>query len=128
VRLLLDSHTLLWAAEKNSKLSANAEAELVNPANERLLSPAAYWEIAIKVSIGKLTLAEPFETFLDRANQDLILTALPIQPRHAAMLTTLPMHHRDPFDRMLIAQALVEQVPIVSADAWIDAYGVKRIW
>jgi PIN domain nuclease of toxin-antitoxin system len=119
---------LLWAAEKNSKLSANAEAELVNPANERLLSPAAYWEIAIKVSIGKLTLAEPFETFLDRANQDLSLTALPIQPRHAAMLTTLPMHHRDPFDRMLIAQALVEQVPIVSADAWIDAYGVKRIW
>jgi len=99
-----------------------------DPANDLLLSTATIWEIAIKVGLGKLTLAEPYEDFMSRMIAETDLGILQISVKHAAMLTTLQLHHRDPFDRLLIAQAMVEGVSVVSNDAAFDAYPVARLW
>ncbi|HTU91795.1 MAG TPA: type II toxin-antitoxin system VapC family toxin [Gemmataceae bacterium] len=101
---------------------------LTNPTNTLFFSAASMWEIAIKVGIGKLILADPYDVFMNQAISTTGLTILPIEVRNAAVLTALPRHHGDPFDRMLIAQALVETMPLVSADAVFDAYGVTRLW
>jgi PIN domain nuclease of toxin-antitoxin system len=103
VRLLLDTHALLWFIWGNAKLSAAALAVMADPANVLLVSVASYWEIAIKVSVGKLKLSVPFEEFANDAITDNNLTVLPIDVRHAAALVSLPFHHRDPFDRLLVA-------------------------
>jgi len=102
VRHLLDSHTLLWYTLGDLKLSGAAKALVLNPANEILISPASYWEIAIKVSIGKLTLHQPYEDFIDACLNKHGFTILPVEPKHTAALTTLPFHHKDPFDRLLV--------------------------
>lgn len=128
MRHLLDSHTLLWYALADPKLSATAKALILDPANAILISPASYWEIAIKVSIGKLTLHQPYEDFIDVCLNKYGFAILPIEPKHAAALISLPHHHKDPFDRLLIAQAIVEDVPIISSDTALDAYPVKRLW
>ena len=96
--------------------------------NDIEISPASYWEIAIKIRLGKYSLPERYEVFIEReiANNDFRI--LPIIPKHTAALTTMPLHHRDPFDRLLIAQAIVEAIPIVSADPKFDAYPIKRLW
>jgi PIN domain nuclease of toxin-antitoxin system len=93
-----------------------------------LLSVGSLWEISIKVSVGKLTLAQPFDTFVPQQLADNDIEILPISLAHLGVVSTLPFHHRDPFDRLLIAQAMLEQMPIVSADAALDAYSVKRLW
>ena len=93
-----------------------------------MVSPAGYWEIAIKISIGKYSLPQPYEDFLDRAINDNGFTILPIEPRHTAELVTLPYHHRDPFDRLIIAQAIVDEISVVSNDAQFDSYPVSRFW
>jgi PIN domain nuclease of toxin-antitoxin system len=126
--VLLDSHAFLWFVMGDPRISATARAQIENPALEKLLSPASYWEIAIKVSVGKLSLTEPFDILIPREVHNGGFLILPISIAHAASVATLPYHHRDPFDRMLIAQAIVENIPIVSADAQFDAYGVHRIW
>jgi PIN domain nuclease of toxin-antitoxin system len=128
MRLLLDTHALLWFMEKHPKLSAVAQALMTDPANLLLLSPASFWELAIKVSVGKLTLADPYQLFIDQAIADLSLDVLPITTRHTAALIGMPFHHRDPFDRLLVAQALAEGIPIVSGDPALDPYGVTRLW
>jgi PIN domain nuclease of toxin-antitoxin system len=128
VRLLLDTHTLLWFALNDSRLSKVAMASITDRANTTLVSPASYWEIAIKISVGKYALAEPYETFLQNAIDKNGFSLLHIEPRHTAILTTLPYHHRDPFDRLLIAQAMVEQVPLVSGDTALDVYPIQRVW
>jgi PIN domain nuclease of toxin-antitoxin system len=128
VRLLLDTHTLLWFALGDPQLRTTALSAINDPANEKLVSPATYWEIAIKVSLGKLVLHQPYEDFIDRAIPQNGFTILSIEPRHTARLIGLPFHHKDPFDRLLAAQALVEGVPIISADAALDPYGVSRVW
>jgi PIN domain nuclease of toxin-antitoxin system len=87
-----------------------------------------YWELAIKISIGKYKLNEPFESFLDRGIIQNGFLILPIEPRHAAGLTALPFRHRDLFDRLIIAQAIIEQIPVVSSDIVFDDYPVKRLW
>lgn len=129
MRLLLDTHAFLWFALNDRQLSATARALILDPNNRIELSPASYWEIAIKVSIRKYTLInKPFEQFIDdivKANNFLIL---PILVRHVAVVASLPFHHNDPFDRLLVAQALVEQIPIVSVDPDLDAYGITRLW
>jgi PIN domain nuclease of toxin-antitoxin system len=92
------------------------------------ISPATLWEIAIKISVNKYALNEPYQMFMEReiaANQ---MRLLAIEPKHTALLTTLPFHHRDPFDRLLVAQAMAEQIPLVSADAALDAYSIIRLW
>jgi PIN domain nuclease of toxin-antitoxin system len=93
-----------------------------------LLSVASLWEIAIKVSIGKLILTQPYDVFMRRQLTDNDIKILPINLAHLGAVSTLPFHHRDPFDRLLIAQAMIEQLPIVSVDAAFDVYTVNRLW
>src|SRR5271154_7082197 len=114
MRVLLDTHTLIWFALNDPKLSATAMAHLMDPARQKLVSPASYWEIAIKIGTGKFALARPYEDFMRHAIDLNGFTVLPIEYRHTALLTTLPHHHRDPFDRLLIAQMVVEGIPILS--------------
>jgi len=128
MRVLLDAHALLWFVWGHPHLSSVAENLMAGADNELVLSTGTVWEIAIKVSLGKLTLAHPFEVFMERAIVENSLTVLPITVKHAAALTALPFHHRDPFDRLLAAQAIVEGIPIVSADLTFDAYGLNRVW
>jgi PIN domain nuclease of toxin-antitoxin system len=128
MRLLLDTHTLLWFALNDPSLSGTAMNLILDPAHEKFVSPASYWEIAIKISVNKYALTQPYEDFFRAAIDDNGFRHLPIEPRHTAALTTLPYHHRDPFDRLIAATALVEGMTLVSADPAFDAYGVTRLW
>jgi PIN domain nuclease of toxin-antitoxin system len=127
MKLLLDTHTFLWFIDDNPRLSQRAKALLESDADS-LLRVGSLWEISIKVSIGKLSLAQPFDTFVPQQLADNDIEILPISLAHLGAVSTLPFHHRDPFDRLLVAQAMTEQVPIVSADTAFDAYSVKRLW
>ncbi len=128
MKLLLDTHTLFWSVEEPSKVSARALAALQDPANSRLLSAATVWEIAIKMGQGKLKLSMPYRQWLETAITDLVLEILPITVDYGERYCVLPAHHKDPFDRLMIAQSLVDAIPIVGADTAFDAYGVNRIW
>lgn len=130
MRLLLDTHALLWYTLNDPQLSATAQALILDAKNEVLMSPASYWEIAIKASIGKLTLHQTYEDFIDICLQRYWFRILPIEPAHTARVLTLPFpsNHKDPFDRLLVAQALVEQISIVSSDSQLDAYPITRLW
>jgi PIN domain nuclease of toxin-antitoxin system len=130
VRLLLDTHSMYWYIEDDSQLSGRARTLIQDASNEILVSPASYWEIAIKINIGKWRLNRPYEEFIDIGLNQYGFQVLPILPTHTARLIGLPFPqgHRDPFDRLLVAQVLVEQIPIVSADSPLDAYGVTRLW
>lgn len=130
MRLLLDTHALLWYALADRRLSQVAQDLIVDAGNLILISPASYWEIAIKLSLGKQSLHRPYEEFVDTCLTDYGFVILPIQPRHTGSLITLPFTsgHKDPFDRLLVAQAIVEGIPIVSADPALAPYGVRRLW
>ncbi len=128
MKLLLDTHALLWFLLEDAKLSSNARSLIADPANDPLVSPASYWEIAIKISLDKYTLAEDFVEFMESQLAENDLTVLPITVAHAAVVARLPFHHRDPFDRLLIAQAMVESVPVLSSDRAFDLYPVARMW
>lgn len=128
MRLLLDTHAFLWFVLNDPSLSAAARAIVGDPQNDVLISPATCWEIAIKVSIGKYQLPGPFADFLDDQIARNDLTMLPISVRHTAVVASLPFHHKDPFDRLLIAQAIVENIPLLSVDAVFDSYPVTRLW
>jgi PIN domain nuclease of toxin-antitoxin system len=128
VKLLVDSHILIWAIDDPTKLSPAATTALQDPDNELLLSVGSIWEIAIKVGLEKLTLKDPFRVWMNQAIADLDLRILPITVNYADAQATLPDHHRDPFDRLIVAQALTKKIPIVSADAKFDPYGVTRLW
>ena len=128
MKLLLDTHSFLWFIDGNPRLSATARQLIEDPANERLVSIASLWEMAIKASIGRLTFAQPFATLMLDQLQRNSMQVLDITLTHTAYVATLPFHHRDPFDRMLIVQALVETIPIISVDSVFDAYGVTRLW
>jgi PIN domain nuclease of toxin-antitoxin system len=128
MRYLIDAHSLIWAQEDPSKLGPAAVTAMQDPANELLLSVGTIWELSIKSGLGKLTLSLPFRQWMDIAIVRLVLVVLPITLDHADRQTALPWHHRDPFDRLLVAQALFESVSLVSADAIFDQYGVNRIW
>lgn len=128
MRLLLDTHTLLWFALTDPQLSGTATSLIMDPANEKLVSPASYWEIAIKISVRKYALSKPYEVFMYEAIDKNGFGYLHIEPKHTAAVTTLPFHHKDPFDRLLIAQTIVEGIPIISGDPVLDAYPIKRLW
>ncbi len=128
MRALLDTHALLWFVLNNPRLSPIARAVIANPANDLLVSPASYWEIAIKINIGHYILAQTYDDFMDRAINGNNFAILPIEPRHTSALTTLPRHHNDPFDRLMIAQAIVEGIPLISVDAKFDLYPITRLW
>jgi len=128
VNLLLDTHALLWFLDDDPLLSGSAKALIEDPANHKFVSVATCWEIAIKVGLKKLDLGEPATTFLPRELAANHFDLLEITLRHATFVETLPPHHKDPFDRLLIAQALIEAMPIVRVDLALDAYGVTRLW
>lgn len=128
MRLLLDTHAFLWFAWGDPQLSSAARSLIEDPANQKLLSVASIWETAIKVRVGKLSLAKPLDLFLIEHVDGNALEVLAIERRHAIHVATLPLHHRDPFDRMLVAQCLVEAMPLISADPALDAYGITRFW
>ena len=128
MQILLDTHTFLWYILANPQLSAQAKELIQATGNEKFLSIASPWETGIKVSTGKLMLSEPLEPYFDEQMRLNSIQLLPITLAHVALVSTLPFHHRDPFDRLLIAQSLVEGIPLVSADAQLDAYGVTRLW
>lgn len=129
MRLLLDTHAFLWFIAGSSELSDTARPLIEDPGNAPLLSVASLWEMAIKISLGRLSLGQSFEVLIP---QQLALNGvdlLPIDFEHTAAVASLPYHrHRDPFDRLLVAQAMVEGLPIVSRDAAFDAYGIQRLW
>src|SRR5262245_47079005 len=128
MRLLLDAHTFLWFVWDDAQLTTHARELITNPTHQKLISAAIYWEIAIKVSIGKLDLGEPYRSFMHREMTRNNFDILPISIDHAAVVSSLPLYHRDPFDRMLIAQAIVEQIAIISGDLAFDVYPVTRLW
>jgi PIN domain nuclease of toxin-antitoxin system len=128
MNLLLDTHTLLWFLAGSPRLSATALAAINDPANPRWLSPISLLEIAIKVRISKLRLLSPFGILFP---SQLIANGIrlwPIEAAPCALMTTLPLNHKDPFDRLIAATALVEGLTLVSADSAFDAYGVTRLW
>jgi PIN domain nuclease of toxin-antitoxin system len=114
VKLLLDTHAFLWFLLDDPQVSADALNLLTDPANQKLISPASYWEIAIKIRLGKYALPVAFEPFMTDQIARNHFTIVPITVAHAAVLTTLELHHRDPFDRLLVAQAMIEDLPLVS--------------
>jgi PIN domain nuclease of toxin-antitoxin system len=128
MRSLIDSHSVIWSVDAPEKLSPTASSFIKDRGNTLVLSAASLWEIAIKVGKGKLPLSLPFRQWMANALAALGLELLPITLDHAERQISLPSHHRDPFDRLIAAQALVEGIPLVSADPIFDAYGVTRIW
>ena len=128
MRLILDSHLLLWAVDDPGRLSPTATALLQDPANELLVSAATIWEMSIKVGLGKLTLSQPYRAWMTQALDDLGATILPITVEYADAQAALPFRHHDPFDRLIIAQTLLEGISVVSDDGLFDAYGVSRLW
>lgn len=143
MRVLLDTHAFLWYVLDDKLLSDTARAAiegqaadvLVNPvqaafgsqAPEVLVSPASYWEIAIKISLNQYALTVPYDAFWRHGIEDNDFQVLPIEIAHTGALLGMPFHHKDPFDRLLVARAIVENIPLVSNDPALDAYSVKRI-
>lgn len=128
MRVLVDSNALLWAVDAPAQLGAAARSALLDAGNDRLLSAATIWEISVKVGLKKLSLSMPFLPWINKAMMDLKMSVLPITAEHADAQISLPTYHRDPFDRLLISQAQVENVPIISADEMFERYGIARIW
>lgn len=127
MKFLLDTHAFLWFVNDSQQLSLEAK-NLIESDVDLFLSIASLWEIAIKMSLGKLTLPDTYDKFIHQQIGLNDVEILPINLAHLNVVATLPFHHRDPFDRLLIAQAMVENVPIVSADSFFDAYLISRAW
>jgi len=128
VKILLDTHTFLWWNTEDPQLSARAREMIANGRNEIFLSAASAWEIAIKTSKGKLKLPEHPANYVENRMGLYRFQPLPVQIHHATRLYDLPMHHADPFDRLLIAQSQIESMPLISVDSDIRKYEVEVIW
>ena len=128
MNLLLDTHAFLWWVAASGELSRKAKSAIGSARNECFVSVASGWEIAIKVSLGKLRIDGALDRFLPEQLAANGFRALAIDLKHAARVATLPFHHRDAFDRLLVAQALEEDLAIVTADPVIAKYGVRRVW
>jgi PIN domain nuclease of toxin-antitoxin system len=128
MRLLLDTHTFIWFVTDDTQLSSTAKAVIEDESNEKLLSIASVWEMAIKQSIGKLGFQLPVCSFVEQQMTFNSMELLSVTIPHLAVVETLALHHRDPFDRLLIAQAAIEHLVIVGADTAFDAYDVQRLW
>lgn len=126
MRMLLDTHVLIWYLEGNPELSRTHRDLIVNADNAIYVSMASLWEVAVKISIGKLTIAKPLTDIFKQLSVQSI-NILGIQPGHVLQVAALPFHHRDPFDRMIIAQSYVEFLPIITHDKTFADYGVKLL-
>ena len=127
MKIILDTHTFLWFINDSPELS-NSAAELIESDVDLWISIASLWEISIKVNLNKLELPDDFKKFIPHQIDINNIEILPINLQHLIVLTKLPLHHRDPFDRLLIAQAIAEEVPIISIDKKFDLYEVNRQW
>lgn len=125
--MLLDTHIFLWAISDASKLSSQAAETIQASDNEVLVSIASAWEIVIKVGIGKFAMPVPLAPYLQRQLVKHRIAVLPIQLSHLAMLEKLPLHHRDPFDRLLVAQCLEEDATLITVDSQLQRYPVKIV-
>lgn len=128
MRVLLDTHAFLWAITADPRLSAAAQRIFLGPGNTLLLSAASLWEIAIKVRIGKLPLPRPTDRHLREQLSRNAIEVLPVEASHVLRLFELPDIHRDPFDRLLVAQCRVEGLPLVSGDAQLRQHAVEILW
>ena len=128
MKILLDTHAFLWWITDDQKLSSRAREVISDAENELFFSAASGWEISIKVQLGRLKLPEEPERFIPEQLRMNFIRSLPIQMRHALFVSTLPNHHRDPFDRMLVAQAQLEEMSIISADLQMSRYQIELIW
>jgi PIN domain nuclease of toxin-antitoxin system len=128
MNIILDTHAFLWFVDDNPRLSDTARVLIEAEDTQPFLSMASLWEIAIKISVGKLRLKQPFETFIPEQLAMNGIGILNISLEHTAALVSLPFHHRDPFDRLLAVQARIEKITLVSADPTYDAYEVQRVW
>jgi len=132
MRVLLDTHTCLWTLQGDPQLSATAYQIINDVENVALLSVASLWEMAIKVRKGTLIVNTDGQPFAQAILQDLQaaqIEILDIAPSHALAVSTLPLgNHKDPFDRLIVAQAMLEGIPLLSRDSRLDRYGIQRIW
>jgi PIN domain nuclease of toxin-antitoxin system len=128
MKLLLDAHALLWFIGNDSQLSASARENIEDPAHEKFVSVVSLWEIALKLSLGKLKLPSPFDKVFPQQLEGNGFELLPISCAQLNQLADLPFHHRDPFDRLLIAQALADGMAIVTRDIAFSQYPAKIIW
>jgi PIN domain nuclease of toxin-antitoxin system len=125
---LLDTHTFLWFINDDPALSVTAKRLIEDPVNAIYLSIASIWEMAIKVSLGKLDVPSPYTNFIKEQLHENNFAILHIKAEHTGIVATMPFHHRDPFDRLMIAQSQSEDWPIIGIDAVFDAYGIRRLW
>ena len=128
MKVLLDTHAFLWLMSDHPSLSATAKKVFLDSDNELILSAVSGFEIAVKHGLGKLMLSEPPIIFMRQRINNNNLLELPITMEHATHLQNLPQHHRDPFDRLLVAQAMVEGIPLLTADKQLSAYAIECIW
>ncbi len=128
MRVLLDTHALLWWLEDTPALSAKAREVIGDPGTTVLVSTVSIWEVAIKARLGRLDVPDDLEGFFTRQLSENGFDVLPVHLRHAALVRHLDDHHRDPFDRLFVSQARCEKVSLVSKDQWLQAYDVEVIW
>ena len=128
MRILLDTHAFLWWVTDSTELSRRARRVIADGANEIYFSAASAWEIAIKSSLGRVTLPDEPEVFITAQLQENGFQVLPVQLHHALGVAALPAVHRDPFDRLLVAQARTEQLAVLSRDARLARYSVRVVW
>ena len=128
MRILLDTHTFLWWITDDQRLSQHSIELIADGTNELLFSAASGWEIAIKAGLGRLDIPDPLDRFVSEHLFRNHIGVLPIQLSHALQVVALPQLHRDPFDRLLVAQAQVERLPILSSDKQITAYDIEVLW
>ncbi|MEO1217902.1 MAG: type II toxin-antitoxin system VapC family toxin [Bacteroidota bacterium] len=127
MKLLLDTHTIIWFFESDPKLSSTAKSLIVDPDNQNYFSVASIWEIVIKQNLGKLNLSKPLDHILSHIQNNGI-EIINIEAQHALKVADLPLHHRDPFDRLIIAQSLTMGYTILSKDNKFDLYSIDRLW
>lgn len=125
MNILIDTHVVLWLQTEPERIAVDVLGQIADPDVTVLLSSASLWEIAIKYANGKLPLPERVDEWFPAYLRDQNIDVLPVRAEHALRVATLPMHHRDPFDRMLIAQAQIENLPIVTVDRSFDSYEVE---
>lgn len=128
MHLLLDTHSFLWFINGDQKLSLRARSLIADGNNQALLSVASAWEIAIKASLGKLSLEESFEQLIPAQIALNEIDVTPITLEDLGVVAGLPFYHRDPFDRLIVAQAMARGIPLLSRDAILDQFPIQRLW
>lgn len=128
MKYLIDTHTLLWIVTNDPKLSAKAKDLYLDSENEIFISIASIWELSIKSSLGKISLEQPLDEFVDEHVKGNDIRILKIELPHVLRIENLPFYHRDPFDRLIISQSIEDNIPIIGSDKTFDSYPIKRIW